>query len=185
MAIAERLFSLPSAQTLSGIRPAEDKDVPAITKLFAEYCQKSKPALHPVFTEEEAKHWLTPRGETLHSYVREVDGKVTDFFTFYSLPSQVIKHNAHHKQLEVAYAYYTVNTSVTRKQLMQEALIAAKLRNFDVFNCLDLSGNREVMEDLKFGRGDGCLRYYLYNWKCPAVRCRWPNIHHLLDTDKH
>lgn len=40
---------------------------------------------------------------------------------------------------------------------------------FDVFNALDLMDNKSVLEELKFGIGDGNLQYYLYNWKCPDM----------------
>ena len=40
---------------------------------------------------------------------------------------------------------------------------------FDVFNALDLMHNKEFLEKLKFGIGDGNLQYYLYNWKCPNM----------------
>ena len=42
-------------------------------------------------------------------------------------------------------------------------------RGFDVFNALDLMENKEFLEKLKFGIGDGNLQYYLYNWKCPFM----------------
>lgn len=29
--------------------------------------------------------------------------------------------------------------------------------------------NKEVLEELKFGVGDGNLHYYLYNYKCPEI----------------
>lgn len=29
--------------------------------------------------------------------------------------------------------------------------------------------NALIMEDLKFGPGDGHLNYYLYNWRCPDI----------------
>jgi len=37
--------------------------------------------------------------------------------------------------------------------------------NFDVFNALDLMENSQFLEDLKFGKGDGNLQYYLYNYR--------------------
>jgi glycylpeptide N-tetradecanoyltransferase len=40
---------------------------------------------------------------------------------------------------------------------------------FDVFNALDLMENKEFLETLKFGIGDGNLQYYLYNWRCPSI----------------
>lgn len=41
--------------------------------------------------------------------------------------------------------------------------------DFDVFNALDLMDNKEFLEKLKFGVGDGNLQYYIYNWKCPLM----------------
>ena len=38
-----------------------------------------------------------------------------------------------------------------------------------MFNALDLMDNKQFLEELKFGTGDGHLRYYLYNWKCPEM----------------
>lgn len=40
---------------------------------------------------------------------------------------------------------------------------------FDVFNALDLMNNKEFLEKLKFGIGDGNLQYYLYNWRCASM----------------
>jgi len=40
---------------------------------------------------------------------------------------------------------------------------------YDVFNALDLMDNKEFLDKLKFGIGDGNLQYYLYNWKCPDM----------------
>ena len=39
-----------------------------------------------------------------------------------------------------------------------------------MFNALDLMDNKTVLEDLKFGMGDGNLHYYLYNYKCPELQ---------------
>jgi glycylpeptide N-tetradecanoyltransferase len=96
------------------------------------------------------------------------DGKATDFFSFYHLPSTIIGHPKHNI-LRAAYSYYNVATTVTMKDLFRDALIMAKSMNVDVFNCLDLMENKQVFEDLKFGVGDGNLQYYLYNWKCPEI----------------
>lgn len=38
-------------------------------------------------------------------------------------------------------------------------------RGHDVFNALDIFENSKFLKDLKFGIGDGRLRYYLYNWR--------------------
>jgi glycylpeptide N-tetradecanoyltransferase len=34
-----------------------------------------------------------------------------------------------------------------------------------VFNALDIFENERFLKELKFGIGDGRLRYYLYNWR--------------------
>lgn len=38
-------------------------------------------------------------------------------------------------------------------------------RDHDVFNALDIFENVSFLRPLKFGEGDGNLRYYLYNWR--------------------
>jgi Myristoyl-CoA:protein N-myristoyltransferase, C-terminal domain len=29
--------------------------------------------------------------------------------------------------------------------------------------------NKEFLKELKFGKGDGNLQYYVYNWRCPSI----------------
>lgn len=36
-------------------------------------------------------------------------------------------------------------------------------------NCLDVMENETFLKDLKFGKGDGTLQYYLYNWRCKEM----------------
>ena len=96
----------------------------------------------------------------------EATHEVSDFFSFYHLPSTILKHEEH-KTLNVAYNYYTVANSVSLEELMKNALIIAKNKNFDVFNALDVMDNKSFFENLKFGVGDGNLHYYFYNWRIP------------------
>ena len=93
---------------------------------------------------------------------------MTDFVSFYSLPSTVINHPVH-KTLYVAYLFYYFNTTTKLEDLIKDVLIIAKKNEFDVFNCLDLMDNKKFIEPLLFGQGDGTLRYYLYNWKCKKL----------------
>lgn len=53
---------------------------------------------------------------------------------------------------------------------VNDALILAKSLDFDVFNALNILGNDECLNELKFGIGDGQLQYYLYNWSCRDMR---------------
>lgn len=118
--------------------------------------------------EDVLKH-LYPKDKVLYSYVvANEKGEVTDFVSFYLLPSTVLKHDKYDK-LNSAYAYYTIPGANTIKDLYRDALILAKNEDCDVFNCLDIMENGSVFSDLQFGPGDGSLYYYLYNWRTPAV----------------
>lgn len=108
---------------------------------------------------------LIPREGVVYAYVVEdTTGGITDFTSFYSLPSTILGHTKH-TSLNAAYMYYTVPGSASLHDLMKDALIMAKVNGFDVFNALDILENQTVLKELKFGEGDGYLQYYLYNWR--------------------
>ena len=117
---------------------------------------------------EEIAHILVPREGVVNSYVLEKDGTITDFCSFYHLPSTVMTNPAHSK-LNAVYSYYNVANTISFHDLMKDALICARNVGADVFNALDLSNNKAVFEPLLFGAGDGHLQYYVYNWKCPEI----------------
>jgi glycylpeptide N-tetradecanoyltransferase len=58
-----------------------------------------------------------------------------------------------------------VATKTPLNILMTEALVIARNEGFDVFNALDILDNKKFLNELMFSPGDGCLNYYLYNWK--------------------
>ncbi|KAL8599609.1 Glycylpeptide N-tetradecanoyltransferase 2 [Nucella lapillus] len=78
-------------------------------------------------------------------------------------------HLPNHKLLRAAYSFYNVSGATPWVDLMQDALIIAKNMGFNVFNALDLMENKQFLEKLKFGVGDGFLQYYLYNWRCASM----------------
>ncbi len=98
------------------------------------------------------------------SYVVEDSKTITDFFSFYSLPSSILKHETH-KMLRVAYSYYNVSTTNRFKQGIEDMLVVARDLGYDVYNALDVMENNQFLEPLKFGVGDGHLHYYVYNWR--------------------
>lgn len=53
------------------------------------------------------------------------DGKVTDFLSFYTLPSTIMNHPVH-RSLKAAYSFYNVHTTTPLLDLMYDALILAK-----------------------------------------------------------
>ena len=85
---------------------------------------------------------MIPIPNVIYSYVVEdKDKKVTDFFSFYCLPSSIIKHPKH-TVLKAAYSYYNVSTVTPLNKLIFNALILAKKYDFDVFNALNLMDNK-------------------------------------------
>ncbi len=103
----------------------QKKDVEAVTHLLNEYLSKSP--LHLEFTMEEVEHFMLPRENVIDSYVVEdKDTKeVTDFISFYTLPSTILKH-VEHTLLKAAYSYYNVAKKHSLADLIKDALILAK-----------------------------------------------------------
>lgn len=63
-----------------------------------------------MFSEAEVHHFFLPRPNVVYSYVVEDAITVTDFVSFYNLPSSILK-NPDHKVLNAAYSYYNVTTT--------------------------------------------------------------------------
>jgi len=106
--------------------------------------------LTPQLSEAEFSHWLVPRKGVIYTYVVEEAGEdgekeVTDMFSFYSLPSSVLKHEKHTK-LHAAYCYYYFANKTPVQQLISDALVLAKRHEFDVFNALDILDNDSLLK---------------------------------------
>lgn len=162
MARTIKLYKLPDVPATPGLRPMVEADVPQVTALLNEYLKDYQ--LAPVLDEEEVRHWMMPVEDVIDTYVADDGtGKITDFLSFYTLPSSVL-HNPQHDLLKAAYMYYTVANTVPISQLVNDALILARDKEYDVFNALDIFQNEEFLKELKFGIGDGHLQFYLYNY---------------------
>ncbi|KAL9715236.1 glycylpeptide N-tetradecanoyltransferase [Leucoagaricus gongylophorus] len=187
-----RLNTVPDSVILPGIREMEDRDLFQVAHLFTRYIQRF--GMHPIFDLEEIKHqFLSGRGtgnvgdggpgrrkgQVTWAYVVEDPHthRITDFFSFYSLPSTVIG-NQKYPVLEAAYLYYyacdvAFEPNAEKDELLKrrlhalitDALIVANRAKFDVFNALTLMDNVSILQDLKFGIGDGSLNFYLFNWR--------------------
>ena len=90
MARYVKLAKVGDVPAIKGLRAMEAKDIPDVTKMLNKYL--SQFALHIVFTEEEVRHFLIPREWVIETYVVEEEGKLTDMVSFYSLQSQVLRH---------------------------------------------------------------------------------------------
>lgn len=124
------------------------------------------------FNQQELGHHLLPRDGIIYTIVFEdvEKKKITDFVSFYNLPSQILKQKGHnHTMMNVAYLYYYGNTVNNLTEMMKHVLVFSKEQvpdgtRFDVFNCLNIMENSQFLQELKFGVGDGILNYYMYNY---------------------
>lgn len=162
-----KFYKLPAETKLPGFRKLEEKDIDQVYPLLNNHLKKYE--LAPVYDRDEFAHWFLPREDVVDSFVVEQDNKIVGFTSFFTLPSSVM-FNPNYKSIKAAYSFYNVpSENVNLKALVTDALIVAKQKNYDVFNALDLMDNKEFLQDLKFGVGDGNLHYYLYNFKCPTI----------------
>lgn len=161
-----RLYNLPETPRLEGFKELGKQHIQQVYDMLTDYLNKFD--LTQQFTLGEVEHWFLPQEDVINSYVVERDGKVLAFTSFYTLPSTVISHPTY-DSIKAAYSFYNYATKpITLVELIRDALIMAKKMDYDVFNALDLMENKQFLEELKFGIGDGDLQYYLYNWKCPT-----------------
>ncbi|PKU28007.1 hypothetical protein llap_21689 [Limosa lapponica baueri] len=101
-----------------------DTDISAVHKLLTEYLKQFH--LTPVMSREEVEHWFLPQENIIDTFVVEsAPGEVTDFLSFYTLPSTIMNHPTH-KSLKAAYSFYNVHTKTPLIDLMSDALILAK-----------------------------------------------------------
>lgn len=166
MVMLKRTLQLPAQTSTAGLRAMAPADVPQVGKLLAKFLARYDVA--PIFSEAEVRHYLLPRGEVVYTYVVEHNGALTDFFSFYSLPSTVIG-NSQYSQLNAAYVHYYAALETPVDKLMLDMLILAQQKQFDVCNIVGILDNPKFIEKLKFSPGDGNLHYYFYNWAYPKV----------------
>lgn len=138
-----------------GLRLMERHDLRQVTELLQKYLKRFQ--LAPSMGEEEVAHWFLPQDNIIDTYVVEVcgirhspktnfvcwffcveaaaglfsllqgaGGILTDFTSFYTLPSTVMHHPLH-RSLKAAYSFYNVHTQTPLLDLMNDALILAKL----------------------------------------------------------
>ncbi|GAO49241.1 N-myristoyl transferase [Saitoella complicata NRRL Y-17804] len=177
-------YKLPEKTKTKGLRPMTYADVPRVGNLLRRFLSRFE--MSQGFDDAEVAHWMlqnesiAKKDRVIWAYVVEDGaGNITDFFSFYSLPSSIIGH-PQHKVLNAAYLfYYATETaflelpehdlrpklSARLNELVNDALVLAKKLEFDVFNALSLADNAMFLDEQKFGAGDGYLNFYLFNYK--------------------
>lgn len=159
--ILEKLYRLDG---INNLRQMCQNDVHECYLLLSQFLQQF--ALTRLFTEEEFKHYFLPRPNVIYTYVIETNKKITDFVSFYSIPSLSLQTGV---MIKTAYLFYYANTVTKLQDLIQQTLLLARAEGFDVFNCLNIMHNEKFLKELNFFEGDGTLYYYLYNWRCQSM----------------
>lgn len=183
--------ALPNKAITPGWRKMNKSDLPQVQSLLEFYLKRFDVA--PIFTTEELEHWLldplhaedTTAPANVETFVIEQNGQVSEFVSYFGIESTVLGEDVKHDTLNIAYGFYcatkegisedgtkVVNEAAFKKRLTAlhfNALICAKISNYDVYNLLTIMDNNVFMEDMKFRQGSGFLRYYLFNYKALPV----------------
>lgn len=84
-------------------RLMESKDLPQVYALYKKQIEKSRVSFK--FSQQELGHHLMPQKGVIYTLVFEntAEKKITDFVSFYSLPSQILKQTNHnHTSMNVS-----------------------------------------------------------------------------------
>lgn len=99
MARAKKIYSFSKETTISGLRPIEKKDSDQVHYILENYLSQFK--IRPYYSKEEIEHWFNPTDNLIYSYVVEnEEGKITDFTSFYLLPSSILQHTPFSQSLD-------------------------------------------------------------------------------------
>jgi len=135
----------------SQFREMTENDIPRVTKMLQEYLKKFKLSLY--INESYVRYWILPRKDTIYTYLND---EKDQFATFYSLD---YIHKKTGETVKQAYTFYNVGNC------LKDAIIMARNRGFDVYNCINIGVDEEELRKNKFIEGTGCNHYYLWNWK--------------------
>lgn len=127
IARTQRLYALPDAVKIPGLRAMEPRDVPAATALLNAHLA-SKFKMAPVFSEAELAHALLPVEGVVYGFVVEdpsTPGAITDLISFYIIPSTVIGHPKH-KTMYAAYSFYNVPGKHSIEDILTDAMVLAR-----------------------------------------------------------
>lgn len=135
----------------SYLRDMTKKDVPRVTRMLKKYFEQFKISIE--VDEIYVRKWLLPRENIIYSYLSDDEDK---FVCFCSLP---YIHEKSGIKINQAFKLYNIGDS------LKDAIMMARNRGFDVYNCTDIGVDEEELVKHKFVKGTGDNNYYLWNWK--------------------
>lgn len=95
MSLHLKINKVADEPSIPNIRPMTKKDIPKVKKVLKDHLDKMEVAFE--FSKEEIEHYFLPWDGVMFTYVIESDDKkiIEDIFSFYSLPSTILKPNKH------------------------------------------------------------------------------------------
>ena len=99
-------------------REMQKKDIPQVYKLLKDYLSQFK--LAPKYKQEEVAHLLLPKKDVVYTYVVESGDtkEVTDFVSFYRLPSQILNKEEASGHSEINVSLIHTLTFIVRLSLI-------------------------------------------------------------------
>lgn len=162
-------------ETTVKFRPMEKKDIKSVTQLLYENQKKYK--IHSIFSEDEVEHWFIPIRNVIYSFVREDnednDGKISDFTSFYKIDANILN-----KDENWSYIYFSIATSMSSIELIENAIILAKQNGMNCYICNTIMDYESVCKELNFhnniedDNSYGSLKYYFNNYTCPETNAK-------------
>ena len=149
------------------ISELQKDDCKECCQMFNEFHNKFKISIH--FDEEHFESHFMPKKNVISSWVVKQDNKITDFISFFDIPSKV-SNSTKYNEWRAAYCYYYFNTKTKLEELVQNCLVLLKRNNIDILNSTDLYDNNDFLDKLKFKKSSSELRFFFYNWNCPNVK---------------
>jgi glycylpeptide N-tetradecanoyltransferase len=108
---AQQLQKESEIALIGNVREMTAKDVSKVTKLLNTELDKYK--LRLKLTDKDVAHMILPRENVVYAWVVEnpENGQLTDFVSFYSLPSSILKKTAvhSHDKVNVRLSYLILN----------------------------------------------------------------------------
>jgi len=150
-------YKIPTSN-VPGLRLMQEDDIPAARKFLNEQLSEHK-RVYCIYSEESFKHIFMPRKDVIETYIVEKNGEVSDFISFYHVPSSIIGTS---KSLSIWYLFHAYSNRLS--EVFNASLWKMNRLKADVVNFLDF-GHLQELVDENVGRGTGEVEYYLYNWK--------------------
>ena len=112
--------------TVLALRLMRESDIPAARKFLNDQFAQHK-RVYSIYSEERFKHIFMPRKDVIETYIVENNGEVSDFISFYHVPSSCIGTN---ESLSIWYMFHAYRYFNSREGKLERNQFIKPLRKF-------------------------------------------------------